>query len=220
MRKHFFRNTGKGFESELKRIAEIYETKKLLALEKVDPPVKVLGSGEFRKVIFLPNPFLDYVGTWTERGGRAVFLEAKSYETQRLPIGDGGLTQKQGNKLKRWHSAGAAVGMLWECKGMVVFFSMQQIDDAFYYGRKSLQFEHGEPVQQGQGFILYDYIENLRRAYPVPACPNSPGGKKVQRKNRKASNALGVPLRDGAQAPSSADGQLEQGGSLGGCENL
>src|SRR6187402_1485458 len=79
-------NNGKGFEGLISKLAQAYAARWIATLEKVEPPVRVIGFGPARKVIFLKNPFLDYVGTWTAAGGRAIFIEGKSTAEDRLPL--------------------------------------------------------------------------------------------------------------------------------------
>lgn len=105
-------NTGKSFEAELSVLFAELERKGAARIRKVDPPTRVIGGGFRRRVILLPNPFLDYVGTIA--GGRAVFIEAKSTATGRLPFcRSGGLTEEQWQAMRGWHAAGAAVLVLW-----------------------------------------------------------------------------------------------------------
>lgn len=165
-RAHFFRNTGKPFEKQIADIASIYEQRNLLALEKVDPPTRVIGTGNNRKVIFTTNPHLDFIGVWTERGSRALHLEAKSTDDDRLPIGPGGIRDSQVRSMHRWHAQGIALGILWECRGQVRFISYERMRRAIAQNFKSFAIEETVPVKQGTGFILYDFIENLRTAYP------------------------------------------------------
>jgi penicillin-binding protein-related factor A (putative recombinase) len=167
-RAHFFRNTGKPFEIQISNIASLYEQRNLLSLEKVDPPVRVIGTGTNRKVIFQKNPHLDFVGVWTERGGRALFMEAKSTDDERLPLNaEGGIRDAQVKALQRWHRCGAAVGILWECRGKVRFISYERVRRALAQNFKSFAIDETVPVKQGNGFIIYDFIENLRAAYPA-----------------------------------------------------
>jgi penicillin-binding protein-related factor A (putative recombinase) len=165
-RAHFFRNTGKPFETQIQSIANIYEQRNLLAIEKVDPPVRVEGHGENRRVIFLKNPHLDFVGVWTERGSRALHLEAKSTDDDRLPIGPGGIRDNQVQAMHRWHAQGVALGILWEFRGQVRFISYERLRRALAQNFKSFAIDETVPVKQGTGFILYDFIQNLRTAYP------------------------------------------------------
>lgn len=165
MRKHYFKNTGKPFEQQVANIATIYEHGGVLALEKMDPPTFIDGQGQ---IGYKRNPFVDFIGTWTERGGRSIFLEAKSTDVERLAFGTGGITQRQIDALFRWAANGAAVGVLWDCRGNVRFISRARLEKAIKLGMKSFSIEETTPVRQGIGFVLYDYAQNLREAYPLP----------------------------------------------------
>ncbi len=159
-------NQGSGFEDSLARVCEVYKLKGILELEKVEPPVRVVGTGFKRKVIFMPNPFLDYVGAWRSRGGRALFLEAKSTREPKLPFGAGGLTDKQIDALERWHSAGAAVGLLWEHLGHVRFVPLMAIQAQRDSSTRHLKWGNATPVPAGMGFLFWDFEPVLARYYP------------------------------------------------------
>ena len=113
------KSTGSEFQKLLEAVFEGYEKRGMARLRKVEMPVKVFGPPQKRKVVFLENPWLDYAGTWTELGGRMLIIEAKSTEGQRLEIGEGGITSKQMDNLQAWHRAGAAVAIVWHCRGDV-----------------------------------------------------------------------------------------------------
>lgn len=162
------RNTGKSFEGLLETVCVHYAAKGIMRLKKVEPPTRIIGGGHFKRIIFLPNPFLDFVGTWTERAGRAVFIEAKSTSEPKLPLGsDGGVTAKQVDALRDWHGAGAAVGVLWEVKGDVFFVGVRKLLAVLEVeGRKHLKPHDCEPVEQGIGCIYFDFRASLASLYP------------------------------------------------------
>jgi len=98
-------------------------------LEKVDPPTKVVGRPP--RIIYQRNPFLDLVGTWTEKQGRALFLEVKSTTSHRLPISrPNGLTKDQLGHLRAWSEAGATVALLWVHSGGLKVITLETIEDA------------------------------------------------------------------------------------------
>lgn len=145
-------NTGKSFEAELAIHFRVLESRRILRLRKVDPPTRILGGG--RKVITLANPFLDYVGVWTAGGGRAIFLEAKSTAEHRLPINrSGGVTEAQFEALQAWDSAGGVAAVLWRYGARTTLWSAEEILSAANLGAKSLQFEHGTPVDLSGDFL-------------------------------------------------------------------
>ncbi len=162
-RHHYFRNTGKPFEKQIIDVADIYERNGVLALSKADPPTRIVPVN---RIIYLANPYLDFVGCWQERGGRALFIEAKSTDKPELDLNsDGGLSETQVKNFRRWVGAGAAVGLLWEHKGQVVFVKWPTIEERLRAHKNKIHFHHGEAVKQGTGFVLYDFAVNLRNAY-------------------------------------------------------
>lgn len=105
------KNRGKQFEKDLEEVFTFYEHRRLLVLRKVDPPTQFIGPG---KIIYKANPFLDFVGSWTERGGRMLVIEAKHTDNPKLDISSGaGITTDQMHSLRRWHHAGAVAAVLW-----------------------------------------------------------------------------------------------------------
>lgn len=159
-------NQGSGFEEQILRICEVYRQKGVLELEKVEPPVRVVGTGIRRKVIFMRNPFLDYVGVWRSRGGRAVFLEAKSTKEPKLPFGSGGLSDGQIANLIRWHESGAAAGVLWEHFGDMRFVPIPALQAMSEAGVRHIKWGNATPVPPGLGFVFWDFESVLARYYP------------------------------------------------------
>lgn len=142
------KNTGKSFEHELELLFKGLEARRIARIRKVDPPTRIIGGGGFRRVIFLPNPFLDYAGAIC-RSGRAVFLEAKSTSSHRLPIDrSGGVTEEQVGSLRAWARADALVGVLWRFQNRTAFAGIREIEEALSLGEKSLLFEALPPVEK------------------------------------------------------------------------
>lgn len=162
-------NDGKRFERLFKQVADEYKYRRVLRMEKCDPPTRIVGPG---KILFLENPFADFVGSWTERGGRSILLEAKSTQDDRLPMGTGKLSDKQIEWLYRWHCAGAVVGVVWEAAFKVGFLPIGKIKQIADSGRRHLKFEDADNVPQGRGLILFDFVQNLRRWYPEDGTGN------------------------------------------------
>jgi penicillin-binding protein-related factor A (putative recombinase) len=159
-------NDGRGFQKEIERTCGAYQARRTAVLRKVDPPTKIVGTGDARRVIFMANPFLDYAGSWTARHGRAIFIECKSTATHRLPFKrSGGLTEDQVSALKSWRHAGAAAGVLWQFSGRVVLFIPEDLLPHEASGAKSLTFESGRPVPRGEGSIIWDFLPVLEAAY-------------------------------------------------------
>jgi penicillin-binding protein-related factor A (putative recombinase) len=168
------RNAGHVFEDDIERVAAQYQFHKHLRVKKVDPPSKVLrppGRGPI--VIFLDNPFLDFCGTWTERGGRAVFFEAKSTTEPRLAInvqkGASGLKETQVDAMRHWRSAGAVTFLLWQHAGEVRLVCIEEITNTLNMGVKSLKWGACDsyPCPQGTGFVLFDFLQIMRKIWPA-----------------------------------------------------
>ena len=165
-------NTGKAFESMISNSINSYRDK--LKMKKVDPPTRVVGSGNFRKVIFLENPFPDFVGCWTERGGRAVFIECKSTGKPKLPFNsDNGITVKQMQNLHHWHSGGAVVFVLWQHNNSVRLVPAPVIFDAETANTRHSSVKHvdwensGTLIQQGIGMCLVDFLPAMHLHWPA-----------------------------------------------------
>jgi len=104
------KNNGKGFEDVIGRCIAQYEFRNVLTARKCDPPT-VFVRGH---VVLKANPFPDFVGSWRERGGKMVMIEAKSTEEPFLKIAqDGGLRVNQIEPMERWERFGAATFVLW-----------------------------------------------------------------------------------------------------------
>jgi len=109
-------NPGKDFEAALVKQFAVYEVRKIARVKKSDPPsaMRCVGPGQFRPIL-LENPFLDFTGTWTERGGRMIQIEAKSTAEPRLACpADNGIKAAQIAAMREWQDAGALVAVLWE----------------------------------------------------------------------------------------------------------
>ena len=152
-------NTGKPFEHRMETVLAQYSSKGLMRLKKVDPPTKIIG----RKVIFLENPFLDYAGSWTEASGRSVFCECKSTKEPVLPILSAGLNENQIRSLLKWHYAGSACFTLWDHAGNVYYIGMRKLIEKIHTGVRNFKPAECELVGQGTGFILFDFIKNMRQ---------------------------------------------------------
>jgi penicillin-binding protein-related factor A (putative recombinase) len=107
-------NTGKAFEAQIQESINEYRRQGIMWGVKVDPPTRIVGSGAHRKVIFMPNPLLDFVGVYTSQNGRAMHFEAKSTKTGRLPLcRAGGITPTQVGTIRALLQAQAIVFVLW-----------------------------------------------------------------------------------------------------------
>lgn len=173
-------NDGRAFQADIETTLHAYRVRGMADLRKTEPPTRVLGGGHNRRVIFMANPFLDYLGTWSERHGRAIVVEAKSTATHRLPVNrDGGLTAEQCHTMANWRKAGAAVALLWRWRnadagglGPVTLWTPEMVWQRIGWGEASLKHEDGIPVGQGPGTRLVDFLPVLAaQLWPrAPVC--------------------------------------------------
>lgn len=154
-------NDGRAFQDRVLAVAQEYERQGLLMLRPCTPPARIVGSGPRRKVIFLPSPWLDFCGAWTERGGRMVVIEAKSCAKPNLPFGEGGLREKQREAMCDWYNARAIVVLLWERSGEVRIADWHSADTLSGV-MKGLPWEHAVPIPAGQGRITFDFLSVMR----------------------------------------------------------
>ena len=161
------RNDGRGFENALEVIFTRYAAHNRMRVKKAEPPCKVMGFGAGRRVIFLKNPFLDFVGLWNERAGRFVTLEAKSTSKPVLPLdSDGGVTTAQVEALRWWTVAGGAAAVLWEHRGEVKLVLPLTIVDTLRT-RRSLRWEAaGQLIKPGLGLERWQVLAALEAAFP------------------------------------------------------
>jgi penicillin-binding protein-related factor A (putative recombinase) len=161
-----WRNDGRAFENALEAIFTRYQSHGLMRVKKCEPPCKVTGFGAFRRVIFLENDYLDFVGSWNERGARFTTLEAKSTSKPVLPLNQkGGLTTKQVDALRHWTRAGCVAAVLWEHRGEVKLVRSELVE-ATLYRRKSLRWEDaGNPIKPGVGLERWQILSALRLAF-------------------------------------------------------
>lgn len=158
-------NTGKSFETRLQTTFDAYRNLRVMDVRKVEPPCKIVGTGRFRKVIFLENPFLDFTGVWTERSGRSLHFEAKSTAGNSLSVGKtGGVTARQMDALRDWTNAGAIAGVLWECPAGVFYCGAGRANE-IAIGRCALKPEFCHKLEAGKGYILYNIWKVLHEIY-------------------------------------------------------
>lgn len=169
------KNQGTWLERDIQRCCDVYREKCLLDLAKVEPPTRVLWTPKARRrpgqpeqtVLQLPNPFLDYVGAWRERGGRAVFLEVKSTSEPRLGImQSSGIRDAQFFALQRWARAGGAVGVLWAHREELRFLPLEALEVRLKDGVKHVKWEHARAIPRGMGWLTWDFLQVLRLYNP------------------------------------------------------
>lgn len=170
------RNTGKEFEKQILDVLVQYQSSGVMRLKKVDPPVRVVGSGAFRRILFLSNPWLDWVGCWTQRGGRAVLIEAKSTADPKLPfLTSGGLTQTQFDTLRNWHNCGAATGILWQFDGQVKFIPGAGVITLIENWKWGMSYKYvpwgadvtGPVLKKTGKFVHFDFAERMGKIWPA-----------------------------------------------------
>lgn len=168
------KNDGRDFQVEIEN--SLIRVSEFIRLRKVDPPVKILGGGKFRKVIFLPNPFLDYVGCWRERGGRAVFMEAKATSKDQLAFNSsGGITENQMDSMKQWTAAGGIAFVLWRCPSGValITYALLRICEIQNQSREAHKHIKWDNVADGHkvqtiprpGGYVHDFLTTMRRIW-------------------------------------------------------
>lgn len=169
-------NDGRPFEKEMEITAGGYHSRRKAVLKKVSPPTRIVfyrdeKTGEKRqRVIMLENPFLDFVGVWTERNGLALMIEAKSTSMHRLPFnGDKGFHAGQWAAMKTWRLNGAATALVWKFNGSVCLYTPEMLLEAERLAVKSLAHENGISVPPGEGTVLWDFLRVMEsRFWPPP----------------------------------------------------
>ncbi len=164
---------GRAFQELLKRTFDSYAAQGVAYIHKTDPPVRVIGFGPARKIIFQKNPFLDFIGTWTARGGRTIVLEAKAISGTRLRLllgkgkdgkpkkGDG-ITEAQLRNALDWSARGALVAFLWHQDGQTRLVTPEMANAyAVASGEKSIPWLEAHKVPQGNGFALVDVLQAM-----------------------------------------------------------
>lgn len=153
-------NSGKAFEAMISDLFRTMEIRKLAFMRKTDPPVKVMGAGANRRVIFLENPFLDYIGTiFSERrtvNWVPIAVECKSTSVHTLPMGlETKLTKKQIDNMRIMGDHGIGCFLFWSYDYRYRLFTRPFILKMYDSGAKSLKFEDGEPFNFNNPFEGY-----------------------------------------------------------------
>ena len=153
------RNDGTAWERTVQDICDEYERKGIMRVKKVSPPTLVIN----KRVVHLPNPFPDFVGSFTSYGGRMIALEVKSTMEPRLPLGDRGLTANQQDALHQWHAAGAIAYVLWIHDAKMAAIPWSWINNGSH--AKSIAWSDASMfcVKQGIGRIIWDFELVIRK---------------------------------------------------------
>lgn len=157
------KSNGDAAEELILALCESYRRQGRARLRKVDPPSRVVGRGNAKRIIYLENPFLDLVGVWSEKGGRALFLEVKSTKSPRLPIArKDGVTEKQIESLKNWRDSGAVTGVLWVRGCDLKVITLETIEFAIACGHASLHWGGFPLCRSGNSpFLRYDFLAEI-----------------------------------------------------------
>ena len=166
-------NTGMPFQRMVETSALAYPAG-LIRLRKVDPPTRVVGSGADRRIIFLPNPFLDFVGVWIECAGRAVFIECKSTREPKLQFdSSSGVTTAQLDALRHWGTAGAVSFVLWQWIDKVKLVPWNVLALGRDMARTSREYKYlewelaalGPQIGRGSKWVIVDFLAEMRRLW-------------------------------------------------------
>ena len=156
------RSAGEAHEAEIELICGQYRKQKRAKIHKVDPPIRIVRRGKQAIGIPQPSPFVDWLGCWTERGGRLIHIESKSTREPRLPLlTKEGLKGSQYDNLIAWHRAGAIVGVLWGHAGGMKLISLPTIAHAIESEQKSLKWRHHRSCRRGTGLVTWDFLTDL-----------------------------------------------------------
>jgi hypothetical protein len=141
------KKAGDEFEESLEAAFLIYRMRRLAKIHKIDPPMYY----DSKKQAFMPSGesnFLDFGGCWSERGGQALWIEAKSTQGPYLQLGHhkDGLKNSQWNNLLEWEGSGAAVMLVWKSQGVILHAGTADIKRALADGRSSLTADYCRPV--------------------------------------------------------------------------
>ena len=155
----FKKNTGKALESLIVKQCGLMKSKGILYLQKVDPPTRTINTKAGKITTLLSNPFPDFVGCLPS--GRMVCIEAKSNQLKNLPIGNGGIRDKQLNDLMDWECAGAIVGIVWQTPTHFKWVNLKDIRNALASGRKSVPLDAVPDIPSNDGLLL-NFMEHLK----------------------------------------------------------
>lgn len=161
---------GQSFERQIQLVCDAYRAQGRADIRKVDPPTKTFGFGGNTKTILLANPWLDFMGCWTENCGRTIMLEAKATSEPRLSLlaagqRGGGISHNQLTTAKTWAKAGAAVAFLWHHESRVKIVTPAMVEAATAC-RKSIRWCDAHSCHAGTGFVFFDFLSLLQPIHP------------------------------------------------------
>ena len=162
------KNKGSDTEKTIAMICSAYRKAGRANIRKVDPPTLTMGKG---RTILLENPFLDFMGVWTEAGRRSITFEVKRTAEPRLPVnrpGQSGITVKQWQCLQDWDRAGACTFILWHHPTTanphgIRILTIELIRQALQETeRASVPWNRAIKVERGNGFITHDFLNTAK----------------------------------------------------------
>ena len=152
---------GGELERTLEAIHGVYRMTRRAKVHKVDPPVRIVGGGGARRIIFLENPFVDYVGAWTERNGRMLAIEAKETTEPRLDMATAKLSGTQQLALTQWRDSGALALVCWRHEGEIRLVTIAIMLAEQAAGRASVRWSRAVPLLRTE--VPHDYLETADR---------------------------------------------------------
>lgn len=163
---------GQAFEREMGLVCDAYRAQGRANIRKVDPPSRSFTKGGKTFTTLLANPFLDFVGTWTELGGKAIMVEVKSTAEPRLAVlaagqKGSGISHDQLVNALEWEHAGAAVAFLWQHDRAVRLLTPTMVRAATTE-RRSVPWTTGHLVPAGMGFCFHDFLTLLHPIHKTP----------------------------------------------------
>lgn len=156
------KNNGKPLEALITMIGQGYEQTRVARIRKTDPPTAFVRG----RVVHTANPWPDFVGSWTQNGGRLLMIEAKSTTEDFLPIMSGGVREAQVEAMRQWAAAGAVCFVLWAPADLS---RMRLIPIDTILARASegpRRIRDGEPgvfeCERGTGKVAFDFMATAR----------------------------------------------------------
>jgi penicillin-binding protein-related factor A (putative recombinase) len=155
------RNQGTRIESLIEKINGGYLDAGIAKIEKVDAPCKVFG----KKVIFLPNPFLDFTGIWRDGDKKIpLHIEVKSTKVPKLGIFHAGVSESQYSNLDVWNQWGAAAFVLWHHDDELRLVTVPMLQEKIHSDVKHIKWPEALVVPRGTGWIMFDFLKAFKLA--------------------------------------------------------
>lgn len=161
-------NSGKPLEKLVDMIAKEYDRQHVARLRKCDPPTAYVRG----HVVNLRNPWPDFVGSWTSKGGRLLMVECKSTAEDFLPVGSSGVRDEQVEALTSWAVAGAACFVLWSSSDLskLRLIPIDTLIHRLTTPGAVKRIRDGQPgvwpVDRGTGRIVFDFLSTAALRWP------------------------------------------------------